>query len=271
MKLLIIIAVLITYTGNSIAQKELGNDLFKYELSIFESVNDSVRNSVCLQKLNYSILKEVNKERLLFETNRIQEDLILDSTLRINYLWNASLITKLNGEFEYSNMYFDLYQKESADTSNKVKLLGLLIKSEIDSVSYFSFLHSVVKDTTYRCMNCLHELHKYVLPHKRGYVIASTLFPGLGTMMTGDFYNGFGSLLLVPGSVLATYKLWTGGLYFNAISWGYALIPRLYFGNTSLTAEKVNLIEKKKLHELATDCKEKIGGKLLQNPLKFKL
>lgn len=271
MKWLIIIALAITSTGKLIAQNSVGFELLNLEKEIFHAQKDTLKNEFCLKKFNLSMSHDLTKKRLLFELNRVQEHLISDTLKRLNYLWNSSLVTKLNKEFAYSNMYFDMYINESADSSDQSKILGLLIKAEIDSANYFEFLNEKVNDSSYNCMNCLHELNQYVLPHKRRYVIASTIFPGLGTMLTGDLYNGFGSLLLVPGSVYVVFNLWSSGLYFNAISWGYALIPRLYFGNTSLTIEKVKLIEKRNLNKLANQCRLSISQKLILYPINYKL
>ena len=267
MKLLIIIALAITSTGNLFAQDSLHFDLLSLEEQFFVSQNDTLRNNLSLQKFNLSLILNLKKERLLFELNRIHENLITDSIDKLNYIWNASLVTKLNKEFAYSNMYIDA----THDSSDQTKILGLLIKSEIDSATYFRFLTNNVSDSSYNCMNCLNDLNEYKLPNKRGYLIASSFFPGLGTILTGDVYNGLGSLILVPGSIYSVFRLWRGGLYFNAISWGIALIPRLYFGNTRLTREKVSLIEKRHLNKLADACEISINKKLIEQPINYKL
>jgi hypothetical protein len=87
-------------------------------------------------------------------------------------MWKASLVTRLNKEFAYSNMYIDA----TYDSSNQTKKLGLLIKFEIDSATYFRFLINNVRAPNYNCMNCLSNLNEYKLPNKRGYLIASSFY-----------------------------------------------------------------------------------------------
>ena len=270
MKWLIIIKLTFLFISNVLGQNNSISHLLELEEKIFFAENDSVKNNLCLRKFNYSLANNLEKEKLLFELNRVQESLIMDSISLINYLWNASIVTKLNGSYSYSNMYFDAYLNKTRDTSNNVKVLGLLIKSEIDSSTYADFYSIYVKDSSFKCMQCLNDLNSYILPHKKAYVLASTIFPGLGTMLTGDFYNGFGSLILVPSSVFGVINLWRGGLYYNAVSWGIALIPRLYFGNTSLTSEKVNQLEKLKLKKLSDKCNNLYKSKLLLFPVNYK-
>jgi hypothetical protein len=271
MKWLITIKLTLLFTSSLIGQDSLNFDLLKLEEQIFYAQNDSIKNDFYLEKFNFSICNNLGKEKLLFELNRVQEGLLIDSNERANYLWNAAIVTKLNEEFTYSNMYFDAYLKETQDTSNDIKILGLVIKSEIDSATYSSFYNEYIHDSAFKCMDCLRGLTNYVLPNKRAYVMASTLLPGLGTMLTGDVYNGFGSLVLVPGSVIGVFQLWNGGLYINAVTWGYALIPRLYLGNTSLTSHKVELLEKRKLNKLADECKSLYGNKLILFPILYRL
>jgi|TARA_B110000261_G_C13018537_1_gene331113 hypothetical protein len=61
-----------------------------------------------------------------------------------------------------------------------------------------------------------------------------------------------------------------GGLNFNAISLGIALIPNLYFGNTSLTKENVRLFEKRHLNKLADASEISINEKLIEHSIKLK-
>jgi hypothetical protein len=271
MKLLIIIKLIFLFTGSILGQDSLSLNLLNLEEQIFYAQTEVNRNSLYLEKFNYSLCHNLDKEKLLFELNRVQEELIEDSLERIKYLWNSSIVTKLNSEFGYSNMYFNAYLNETNETTNQVKILGLLIKSEISSSTYTTFLNEHVNDTSFNCMNCIQELGTYVLPHKKGYVLASTIFPGLGTMLTGDVYNGLGSLILVPSSFIGVAKLWQNGMYYNAFSWGYALIPRLYLGNNSLTIEKVNQLEKRKLNKKADDCKLLYKKKLNMYPILYRL
>ena len=271
MKWVIIIKLTFLFISNVFGQDSINLILLDLEEKIFYAENDTIKNDLFLEKFNFSICNNLEKEKLLFELNRVQEDLLIDSTKHSNYLWNAAIVTKVNNEFNYSNMYFDAYLAETKDTLDDIKILGLLIKSKIDSATYASFYSLYVNDTSYNCMECLLDLNKFVLPYKKGYILASSIFPGLGTFLSGDFYNGLGSFILVPSSIIGVFNLWKGGLYFNALSWGIALIPRLYLGNNSLTYEKVNLLEKRKLSKLSFNCKALYVSKLIKFPILYRI
>ena len=270
MKWLIITKLTFLFTSNIFGQDSLDYILLDLEEQIFFAQNDTIKNDLYLEKFNFSICNNLEKEKLLFELNRVQEELLIDSTEHADYLWNAAIVTKVNKEFNYSNMYFDAYLEEAKDASDDIKILGLLIKSEIDSAAYANFYLGYVYDTSFKCMECLMDLNNFVLPNKKGYVIASYIFPGLGTILTGDFYNGLGSLILVPSSIIGVVNLWKGGLYYNAISWGIVSIPRLYLGNTNLTYEKVNQLEKRRLSELSDNCKALYSKKLTEFPILYR-
>ena len=271
MKWLIIIKLTFLYTSNVFGQDSINFILLDLEEQIFFAQNDTIKNDLYLEKFNFSICNNLEKEKLLFELNRVQEELLTDSIEHANYLWNAAIVTKINKEFTYSNMYFDAYIAETKDIFDDIKILGLLIKSEIDSAAYANFYLEFVNDTSYKCMDCLNDLNNFVLPHKKGYVLASYIFPGLGTALTGDFYNGLGSLILVPSSIIGAVNLWKGGLYYNAISWGIVSIPRLYLGNTNLTYEKVNQLEKRELSKLSVACKALYSNVLMKFPVFYRL
>ena len=115
MKWLIIIKLTFLYTSNVFGQDSINFILLDLEEQIFFAQNDTIKNDLYLEKFNFSICNNLEKEKLLFELNRVQEELLTDSIEHANYLWNAAIVTKINKEFTYSNMYFDAYLEESKD------------------------------------------------------------------------------------------------------------------------------------------------------------
>lgn len=186
-------------------------------------------------------------------------------------MWNASLVSKLNGDFEYANIYFDQYLEATLDSNDNCIILGFLIKSENDSSVFNVFEKQYVKDSSLACLSCLNSVRGFKMKRKGAYVKVSYLFPGLGTMMTGDFYNGFGSILTVGGSGVGMYYLLSNNLYYGSAIWGYLLFWRFYTGNVRLAKTKVSDLEKKKRGKQAYDCQQKIKELLKNNQIDFRL
>ena len=111
----------------------------------------------------------------------------------------------------------------------------------------------------------------YRLKRKWAYVFSSYILPGTGTLLTGDVYNGIGSIVTVGGTGYGVYQLAKNKLYLGMGIWGYLFLPRVYFGNIKLTATKLEALEKKKKSKLVDNCEQKMLELLKNNPIDFRL
>ena len=240
------------------------------EQKIFQASHDSLKNSFHLQKFNTS-LRSQDYKRSYFELRRVREKYIHDSLIESNFYWNAALISKLSNEFQYANIYYDAYLNFTNDTSSSSLILGMLIKSDIDSAEFYYFRNKYSYTRNNELSTCLETLFSYHLKRKWPYIISSYLLPGTGTLLTGDVYNGIGSLVTVSGFSYGVSQLAKSKLYFGAGIWGYLFLPRVYFGNIRLTVAKIQELEKKKKSKLADSCEQKVKELLNNNPIDFRL
>lgn len=270
MKSLIISLLICICTSSVFGQAGYEASMLELEQKIFSEENDSVRNELCLKKFNLS-LTNFNAQRSFFEMKRVNDNLISNISQKNNFLWNASLVSKLKGDFEYANIYFDQYLEATNDSNTNCLILGLLIKNENDTSILNAFEKQFPQDSALACLNCLNAVKDFKMKRKGAYVKVSYLFPGLGTMMTGDFYNGFGSILTVCGSGVGMYYLISNNMYYGSAIWGYLLFWRFYTGNVRLAKTKVNNLEQKKKAKLADDCQQQIKALLKNNQIDFRL
>lgn len=268
MKCLIISLLAFTFT-DLCAQDSVEVELFKLENEVFTSTNDSLKNSLYLKK--FALTRERNDyDRAYFELRRVREKYISDSISKSNFYWNAALTSKVSGNYQYANIYYDAYFNYTHDSSTATLLLGLLIKADTDTAEYNAFAPIAKKDSVLQCTDCLIELIEYKLKYKSAYIWASRIVPGLGTIMTGDVYNGLGSLVTLGGSGIGVYALIVHELYVGASVWGFMTLPRFYNGQIRLTRTKVNELEKKKRAKKSAICMDAIKVVLSDFPLNFK-
>lgn len=270
MRWLLISLQIFIYTSNVFCQDTYQQKMLMLEQKIFKVSNDSIKNDFCFQKFNLS-LKKQDYQRSYQELRRIRERYFLDSLTESNFLWNATLISKLSNEFEYANIYYEAYLDFTKDTSSSGLILGMLIKSDIDSAEFYHFRNKYLYTRNHELSTCFEALFTYHLKRKWAYVISSYLVPGGGTLLMGDIYNGTGSLVTVSGVSYGVYQLAKSKLYFGAGIWGYLFLPRVYFGNIRLTVAKIKELEKKKKSKLAFACEQKVKELLNNNPIDFRL
>ena len=244
--------------------------MLSLEQVIFSEENDSIANESFLKKFNLSI-PESDFNRSYYELRRVNDNYIIDSVQKTNFYWNASLVSKLSGDYEYADIYYNLYLSNSNDSSYSSLLLGLLIKEELDTSVFNSFKAAIKSDSIIDCVECLADVNAFKMKRKGAYIMASRLVPGFGTMFTGDLFNGIGSILTVGGSGVGVYYLFTSNLYWGTGIWGYLFLVRFYKGNVNLTKDKVIKLEKKKRNRLAKNCFEEIQDVLINYPIDFRL
>ena len=270
MKQLFISLVVFICTNDIFGQKNFEQKMLMYEQEIFEAPNDSMKNSILLQKFNFS-LQHLDYKRSYIELRRVREIFIFDSLAESNFFWNAALISKLSGDFQYANIYFDSYLDFTNDTSLTSSILGVLIKSDIDSAEFSQFITDYSNTAINDLTNCFNELFAFQLKRKWAYIFSSYIVPGTGTILTGDLYNGIGSLATISGAGYGILQLAKSKLYLGTGLWGYLILSRVYFGNIRLTVSKVNSFEKKKKYKLACDCQRKANQILNKYPIDFRL
>ncbi len=244
--------------------------MLMFEKKIFNTNNDSVKSALCFQKFNSS-LNEQDYNRSYLELRRVREEFVVDSLTKSDFYWNATLISKLSNERQYANIYYDAYLNYTNDTSVSSLVLGMLIKSDIDSSELYEFKRTYRYTKNTSLFDCFDELLSYRLERKWAYLLSSYILPGTGTILIGDAYNGIGSLVTVSGTGYGVYQLAKSKLYLGMGIWGYLLLPRVYLGNIKLTIAKLESFEKKKKSILAENCEQKILEFLKNNPIDFRL
>ena len=270
MRSLIISLLALIYTNDVFSQLGFEEKMLSLEKKIFESKNDSIKNIFCLEKFNSS-LKKQDYKRSYHELRRVRELFLSDSVTKSDFYWNATLISKLSNEPQYANIYYDAYLYYTNDSSESSLILGMLIKSDIDSSEFFEFKRKYDFTKNNDCFDCFDELFSFKLKRKWAYVFSSYILPGTGTLLTGDLYNGIGSLFTVSGFSYGIYQLTKSKLYYGAGIWGYLFLPRVYFGNIRLTVAKIKELEKKKKSKLVYSCEQKVKELLNNNPIDFRL
>ena len=139
--------------------------MLSLEQKIYSEKNDSILHSYYLKKFNLSIPPS-NVPRSFMELKRVDDNYISDSTERVNFYWNACLISKLNGSFDYANIYYDLYLETTRDSSYSSLILGYLVKEERDTSLFNEFKKSYENDTVLACFDCFNEVNSYTMKRK---------------------------------------------------------------------------------------------------------
>lgn len=267
----LLISLLVFICMNDVfSQLSYEENMLMLEKKIFEANNDSVKNTLCFQKFNNS-LKKQDYNRSYLELRRVREVFVVDSLIKSDFYWNATLISKLSNERQYANIYYDAYLEYTNDTSESSLILGMLVKSDLDSSELYEFKRKYYYTNNSNLFGCFDELLSYRLKRKWAYVLSSYILPGTGTILTGDVYNGIGSLVTVSGTGYGVYQLAKSKLYLGMGIWGYLFLPRVYLGNIRLTAAKLESLEKKKKSKLADNCEQKMLEFLKNNPIDFRL
>ena len=246
------------------------SSMLNIEYDIFMSDNDTLKNELYLNKFNNS-LKDKDFKRSYFELSRVRGKYVNDLVTLQDFYWNASLISKLVNKVDQAETYYDAYLGVVQDSSINAQLLGLLIKAELDSSSYNDFKKTLTLDTALNCIDCLSLIPYYRLKNKLGFIWASRLVPGLGTVLTGDIYNGLGSVITLGGASYGVCHLFLNKMYLSTGVWGYLFIPRFYFGNIRITKYKLKKLEEKRRAKLAIDCELTIKKLLINYPIDFRL
>ena len=168
MRSLLISLLVFICTNDVFSQLSYEEKMLRLEKEIFESKNDSLKNTFCLLKFNNS-LKQQDYKRSYLELRRVRELFLSDSVTKSDFYWNATLISKLSNERQYANIYYDAYLYYTNDSSESSLILGMLIKSDIDSSEFFEFKRNYDFTKNNEHFDCFGELLSYRLKRKWAY------------------------------------------------------------------------------------------------------
>src|SRR3989338_8492688 len=195
---IIIFIILAIYTDNVFSQSSFEKDLLSIEKEIFLCNDDKQTSKLNLQKLDIYIEHKDFSYAAFNEARRINYKLVIDSIEQRRFLWNASLIAKLNGEFSAGLHYYELYQQNYPDSSIEANLLAIMLNSQYDTSYIRERIHYLTGiDSRFQCLTCIIDVISFEIRNKNIYVVASAIVPGLGTALSGNIFKGFNSLALV--------------------------------------------------------------------------
>ena len=253
------------------AQAPLADSLLAYEYRYFKCSNDTLKQGILHHKINYYLKNGYMGEALFEEHKRLKYNLLLDAEQKKNFLWNATLVSYLNNQSEYSALYLEEYLKATADSSLNTELLKVLVYKYSDSVKVNRLIKKLSKtDKQFKDLECFAEVALYNRKHKNFYLISSLIVPGSGTAMNGRALKGLVSLALVGGSAYGVYQLVQYGLYINAVLWGSGVGLKFYSGNVKLAQKTFEEKEAQQKNKLANKCELKLKKLLTKYPLSLR-
>lgn len=270
---IIIFIALIHLVSSACAQQdEMISSLLAIEKEIYLSKNDTIKNFLILDKIEVYFTNDSINKGLLKEVKRINRDLFLDSTLRCNFLWNASLVAHICGDYNNAKKYLNDYFIQSKDSSNEFILLSTLVFHEHDPERVDKLIKIAEKrDTSFSKLECLNALEKKsALKGKKLIVFSSYIIPGTGTVISGRPIKGLVSLLVTGSLGVATFYLAASGLYLNAAFISFPWFYKIYHGQTRLTRKVISEKESKRKNELSIKCEKQLSILLDKYPIKFK-
>ena len=268
----IILLLLLVCTSQSFAQSS-DSALLKFEHDYFRAENDTARNLILVDKINYHLQQESISDQIYLELKRVKPKL-LTSSQQLDFYWNASLLYYISSNRYRAVHYIEEFENVSAspDLDTSFQLLKYFIYAEYDTtISSRLFSGLTESDTSMNCLACISDVANFELKHKKFRILASYFIPGIGTMSAGKPVKGFISLSLNVLSVFAIVYTLQNQLWINTVGWGTNLIGKFYTGNirlaTKVIAEK-ELIKKK---ELAHMCELQIRSIMQRYPLAFEI
>ncbi|MBL4898739.1 MAG: hypothetical protein JKX76_03710 [Colwellia sp.] len=270
-RIITILIFLIACTEGSYSQPSFDNELLSLEKEIFRSKNDSDRVGFHLKKLDLYIEHNDFSELAFQEVRRIDYRLFRDSIDQKRFLWNASLISQLNGALNTGRHYNALYQQHYPDSSIAAILLGIMLNSQSDTAYTNKWINHLVQvDARFEGLSCMNAVIEFEIPNKNLYVVASAILPGLGSALNGDVFKGLNSLAINGAAGYGLYLLAQNNLYLNTILWGGGLGLKFYFGNLKLTNRLVESKQARIKNSLADSCNDIYKDLLTDYPIQPK-
>ncbi len=259
-------------TLNLSAQVSSNEQLLRLEKEIFFSKNDTLRNTLLLNKSEIYFGNQIISAEAVAEVKRVKKVLIENQVSKINFLFNASLLFFVTNDFNNAKTYFLDYLEEKKDTSAQDLLLGALIYNQYDTslVSYF-IRRAALKDSSVLCLECLNQVFRYETKRKKMFLTMSYLIPGSGTIASGFVGRGLTSLAITGGLATGIYFLIANKLYFNAAFTVFPWFAKFYGGQARLTKKMIERKELKRKNKMAGSCSEKLSALIQKYPLQFKM
>jgi len=246
------------------------DSLVNYEYRYYMEKDSLRKNEILVEKFNYFLRHADYDAGALSTARRVQQFLIADKEVQAKFLWNASVVSYLNGDAAYSNFVLTRYQAQTFDSTIQCLLLHFLINKNDTLVARQGLARLTRHDTDFGGLGCFYAGAFYEKEHKSFRVISSALIPGSGTMMNGYFLKGLTSLVLTGSSAFAVVKMIESGLYLNAALWGTGLGLKFYIGNLRLTEKTFEWSEDKERKKINERCEQILGQLLLKYPLAVK-
>jgi len=270
-RIITILIFLIACTEGSYSQPSFDNELLSLEKEIFRSKNDSDRVGFHLKKLDLYIEHNDFSELAFQEVRRIDYRLFRDSIDQKRFLWNASLISQLNGAPSTGRNYHAVYQQYHSDSSIAAILLGIMLNSQSDTAYTNKWINHLVQvDARFEALSCMNEVIEFEIPNKNLYVVASAILPGLGSALNGNVFQGVNSLAINGATGYGLYLLAKNNLYLNALLWGAGLGLKFYAGNIKLTDRLVELKQATIKDSMADSCNDIYKDILADYPIQPK-
>jgi hypothetical protein len=271
-RIIIISFLLLHYAARAQEQGNLADSLLVYEYAYFIQKNDTVRQEILLEKINFYLRKKVIGKEVFNEIKRLKVNILKNDFEKKWFLWNAAIVAYLNTETEYSRNFVSEYGLLVNDTSVAYHLLIILANKYSDTLLVNKIIKKLaLKDSDFNSLSCFADVTNYNRKHLNFYLFSSAILPGAGTVMNGAVVKGFISLALTSTSIYGVYQLVEYGLYANAFLWGTGVGLKFYSGNIKLTEKVFEQGEMKQKNKLANSCELKLNEILLKYPITLKV
>lgn len=270
LRIITILLLLLACTSSSRAQTS-DSVLLQYEHSYFRAENDSTRNLILMDKINYHLLQENLSEQVYLELKRIKPKFLAHDE-QLSFYWNASLLYYISSNHYRALHYIEEFESasRSPNLDTSFQLLKYFIYAEYDTtISNILFANLIESDTSMNCLACISDVANFELKHKKFQILASYFIPGVGTMSAGKPVKGIISLSLNVLSAFAIIYTIQHQLWINTFGWGTNLIGKFYTGNIRLATKVIAEKEMIKKKELAQTCELQIRLIMQRYPLAF--
>jgi hypothetical protein len=271
LRITIALLLSLVFIKTVVSQLTYQNQLLNLEHAVFKCDSDSVRAKLRFEKTMVYLKNNLISHETFAEFKRVDYKLLPDS-LRMIFLWNASLVSFLNAETYQALYYFDKYDHFEQDNSTEKLFLKFLIDANHNSISANENLQKLIQiDTAFAQLNCVITTQDYELNHKQFKKIIAYFLPGFGLILNGNYGKGATSIALNTSTVFAVSWMLRQNLTFNAIAWGSNLIIKFYLGGINLTSKYVDKKEKNEQKKRANNCALLVDIVLKKYPLNVRL
>ncbi|MBP6460173.1 MAG: hypothetical protein KA264_08765 [Crocinitomicaceae bacterium] len=268
-KTLLIILLIISSIQSSYAQTIAEDTLYHYEQKIFQTTNDTIKNSLLLNKFNY-VLKLNPLDTLTYrEANRINFKLIQDKEKQIHFLWNASLLNLLFNDQANASYYHEKYIEVSKDTSVRGLLLGFTTNKKYPTLQQNYLKRLIALDSSFNVLSCYKQLNEVSVEDSTKFMRLAKRIPGIGLIKLNEKKRGYFSMIAHTALSIGIASLCYAKLYFNAIEVSYVYLYRFYQGNILLTENVIQRKIKSKKNELTIPCELALKNLLSKFTINF--